>query len=55
MEEKRKPLPGDSDYQGGVTHTTVRINGKNKDVRVEKDAYGNIISTLISDKILGIF
>lgn len=56
MEDKeRKPLPGDADYKGGIFHTTVRVNGKVKDVRVEKDAYGNIIYMSETDKIFGIF
>lgn len=54
-EEKKKPYPGDKDYQGGVFHTTMMINGQVKDVRVEKDAYGNVISILESNKIFGIF
>ena len=54
-EENKKPYPGDPGYQGGIFHTTVVIDGKVKDVRTEKDAYGNVISVTISDKILGLF
>lgn len=53
--ENRKPQPGDKDYPGGVSHATMLINGRVMDVRVEKDAYGNIISVLESPKIFGIF
>lgn len=55
MPEDKKLYPGDPGYPGGVTHTTVYVNGKVKDVRVEKDAYGNVVSTIITDKIFGIF
>ena len=55
MEENKKLYPGDAGYPGGIFHTTVRVNGQNKDVRVEKDAYGNVISVLESNKIFGIF
>ena len=37
-----------------ITHTTVYMNGKEKDVIVEKDAYGNVVTTIITDKIFGI-
>lgn len=55
MEEKRIPAPGDKDYQGGIYHTTMVINGKVMDVRVEKDSNGNVVSVLESPKIFGIF
>lgn len=55
MEEKKKAQPGDRDYLGGVTHSTVLVNGRVMDVRVERDAYGNVISVLESPKIFGIF
>lgn len=54
-EEKKKLYPGDEGYLGGIFHSTVRINGQNKDVRVVKDANGNPVSVLESNKILGIF
>ena len=54
-EKEKKLLPGDEGYLGGITHSTVRINGQNKDVRIEKDGNGNVVSMLVSDKILGIF
>ena len=53
MDEKKKP--GDEGYLGGIFHTTVAINGEVKDVRTEKDANGNPVSVIVSDKILGIF
>lgn len=55
MNEKKKPLPGDKDYQGGIFHSTVRINGQTKDVRTVKDNNGNPVSVIISDKLWGIF
>ena len=55
MDEKRRPAPGDPDYKGGIFYTTVYVNGEAKEARIEKDPNGNIISTFITDKILGIF
>ena len=56
MNDKEKRLwPGDPGYQGGITHTTVVINGRSKDVRTIKDSNGNPTSVIITDKILGIF
>lgn len=53
--EKKLPLPGDKDYLGGIFNTTVVINGESKNVRTEKDMYGNIVSVIVTDKIFGIF
>lgn len=55
MEEKKKLYPGDEGYKGGIFHSTVRINGQNKDVKVEKDSEGNIIFMSETNKIFGIF
>lgn len=56
MPEKEKKLyPGDEGYKGGISHGTVRINKKNNDVRIERDSNGNIVSTIVTPKILGIF
>ena len=55
LEKDKKIQPGDLGYPGGIIHTTVRINGQNKDVRTEKDINGNVTSVIITDKILGIF
>ena len=52
--EERKQ-PGDVGYKGGVTNTTVRIDGKNYNVRTERDSNGNIISVIQTPKIFGIF
>ena len=54
-EEKKRLYPGDVGYPGGVTHTTVVIDGKTKDVRTERDAYGNVVSVIVTNKIFGIF
>ena len=55
MEEKRRPQPGDIDYKGGVSYTNIIINGEAKEARIEKDPNGNIVTAIVSDKILGIF
>ena len=56
MAEKEKRLyPGDIGYKGGVTNATVVINGKSKNVRTVKDPNGNVVSVIVTDKILGIF
>lgn len=55
METKKKLYPGDVGYPGGVTETTVFIDGHAKNMRVEKDAYGNVIYVSITDKLFGIF
>ena len=55
MEEKKKLYPGDEGYQGGITHSTVRINGINYDTRVERDEDGNPVTVSTTKKIWGIF
>lgn len=52
---ERKPQPGDKDYKGGVTHTSVYANGKGYDVRTVKDENGNPISVTETKKVWGIF
>ena len=54
-DDKRKPCPGDAGYQGGVTYTTIYVDGKAKRVRTVKDAYGNVTYVSVTDKIFGIF
>lgn len=54
-EEKKKLYPGDDGYPGGVFNTTVYIDGKAKNVRTVKDSDGNVVSVIVTDKILGIF
>lgn len=54
-DDKKKLYPGDAGYQGGVTHTTIYVDGKAKNVRTVKDAYGNVIYVGVTDKIFGIF
>lgn len=54
-DKEKKLLPGDAGYKGGIFHTTVVYNGQSKDVRTVKDANGNPVSVIITDKILGIF
>jgi len=54
-DEKGRLWPGDIGYKGGVTHTTVVINGQTKDVRTERDRNGNPVSVIVTDKIFGIF
>ncbi len=55
MSEEKKLFPGDEGYKGGITHATVRVNGRNKDVTYVKDNDGNIIYMSETNKILGIF
>ena len=55
MQEDKKLYPGDPGYKGGITNSTLVINGQSKNVRIERDSNGNIISTIITDKIFGIF
>ena len=55
MPEEKRLYPGDVGYKGGVTHTTVYINGQAKDVRTVKDRNGNAKSVIITNKIFGIF
>ena len=55
LDEKKKLWPGDVGYPGGISHATVIINGQTKDVRTERDAYGDIVSIIATDKIFGIF
>ena len=55
MEEEKRLYPGDVGYKGGVTHTTVYINGQAKDVRTVKDNNGNPISVIVTNKLFGIF
>lgn len=55
MEEKKKLYPGDVGYPGGVTYTTIIVDGKAKEVRTKKDAYGNVVSVIVRDKLFGIF
>ena len=52
---EKKLQPGDKDYPGGITNATVRINGKNYNVRTVKDENGNVISVIQTPKIFGIF
>lgn len=52
---ERKPQPGDKDYKGGVTHTSVYANGKGYDVRTVKDENGNPLSVTETKKVWGIF
>lgn len=55
-ENKEKRLyPGDNGYPGGEYWTTMVIDGKTKNVRVVKDAYGNIVYMGVTDKIFGLF
>lgn len=53
--EKEKLSPGDPGYPGGVSFTTARINGQTKEVRVVKDAYGNVVYIGERTKAFGIF
>ena len=55
MPDNKKLYPGDVGYPGGVTYSTIIVDGKVKEVRTEKDAYGNVVSVIIRDKIFGIF
>lgn len=55
MENKKKLYPGDEGYPGGTFTTTVYIDGKAKEVKTVKDAYGNVIYVSVTDKIMGIF
>lgn len=55
MEEKKKLCPGDQGYQGGVFYTTVRIDGKIKEVKTIKDSNGNVTYVSVRDSFLGIF
>ena len=46
-DRKRTPMPGDTDYRGGIFHTTVTDeNGQIYRVITTKDANGNIINVL---------
>ena len=55
MKEEKKLQPGDKDFPGGITNATVRVNGKNYNVRTERDANGEIVSVIQTPKIFGIF
>jgi len=55
MENEKKALPGDPGYLGGTFTSTVVINGKAYEVRVVKDAYGNVVYTSTTPKFLGLF
>ena len=48
--EKKKALPGDKDFLGGIFKTTVRKDGREYNVTTIKDAYGNIQFMQFTDK-----
>ena len=54
-ENKKKPEPGDKDYQGGIFVTRVYAPGKNIEVTTVKDSNGNVKAAFVRDLFLGIF
>ena len=55
MSDDKKLAPGDAGYKGGEYTCTMVIDGKSKNVRVRKNANGDIVYMGVSDKIFGIF
>lgn len=55
MDDNKKLAPGDAGYKGGEYTATMVIGGKSKDVRVRKNANGDIVYMGVSDKVFGIF
>lgn len=53
--ENKKLAPGDVGYPGGTTFATARVGGKTKEIRVTKDAYGNVVYVGERNKIFGLF
>lgn len=53
--ENKKLSPGDIGYPGGTTFATARVGGKTKEIRVTKDAYGNVVYVGERNKIFGLF
>lgn len=55
IESKKKPQPGDKDYQGGIFSTRAYAPGKNIEVTTVKDNNGNVKAVFARDLFLGIF
>lgn len=55
MTDEKKLQSNSNEIPGSITNATVRLNGKNYNVRTVKDANGNIVSVIETPKIFGIF
>ena len=54
-ENKRRPLPGDKDYPGGIFKTRVYTQKGNYEITTIKDSYGNVVSVFERPLVFGIF